>query len=72
MGGCRVYVGGLNHRVKVRDLERFFRRFRKLRDVVIKNGFGFVVIVWGIQRIFDDRDASDAVYEMNVVNYLGG
>ncbi|RXG59646.1 Serine/arginine-rich splicing factor 4 [Armadillidium vulgare] len=65
MGGCRVYVGGLNHRVKVRDLEKFFRRFRKLRDVVIKNGFGFV-------EFDDDRDASDAVYEMNGRELLGG
>lgn len=64
MVGSRVYVGGLNNRVRVKDLERFFRKYRKLRDIVIKNGFGFV-------EFDDERDASDAVYEMNGRELLG-
>lgn len=43
MGGTRVYVGGLGHRVTERDLEKFFRDYGRLRDIIIKNGFGFVV-----------------------------
>ncbi|KAH7934050.1 hypothetical protein HPB49_020896 [Dermacentor silvarum] len=54
----RVYVGHLSYRVRERDLERFFRGFGKIREVLLKNGFGFVE--------FDDhRDADDAVYELN-------
>ena len=43
MVGSRVYVGGLSYRVSERDLDRFFRSYGRLRDIVIKNGFGFVV-----------------------------
>lgn len=43
MVGTRVYVGGLSYRVGERDLERFFRGYGRLRDIVIKNGFAFVV-----------------------------
>lgn len=64
MVGTRVYVGGLSYRVGERDLERFFRGFGRLRDIVIKNGFAFVE--------FDDhRDADDAVYEMNGKDLMG-
>ena len=42
--GTRVYIGGLPYRVKERDIERFFRGYGKLREVLIKNGYGFVVI----------------------------
>ena len=45
--GTRVYIGGLPYRVKERDIERFFRGYGKLREVLIKNGYGFVVsITW--------------------------
>ncbi|CAL4066660.1 unnamed protein product, partial [Meganyctiphanes norvegica] len=64
MVGTRVYVGGLSYRVGEKDLERFFRGYGRLRDIVIKNGFGFVE--------FDDhRDADDAVYEMNGRDLMG-
>lgn len=54
----RVYIGHLSYRVRERDLEKFFRGFGKIREVLLKNGFGFVE--------FDDyRDADDAVYELN-------
>lgn len=64
MVGSRVYVGGLPHGTSERDLERFFRGFGRMRDVLIKNGYGFVE--------FDDhRDADDAVYELNGKKLLG-
>jgi len=56
--GTRVYIGRLSHRARERDVEDFFRGFGKIRDVILKNGYGFVE--------FDDhRDADDAVYELN-------
>ncbi|KAK8762305.1 hypothetical protein V5799_026434 [Amblyomma americanum] len=60
----RVYVGRLNYEVRERDLERFFKGFGRIREISIKNGFGFVE--------FDDhRDADDAVYELNGKELLG-
>lgn len=55
---ARVYVGNLPHRVTERDIESFFRGFGRLREVILKNGFGFV-------EFEDNRDADDAVYELN-------
>lgn len=77
--GTRVYIGGLPYRVKERDVERFFRGYGKLREVLIKNGYGFVVSVMPstsffrhyqlntrvLQEFEDYRDADDAVYELN-------
>nr|XP_045589665.1 serine/arginine-rich splicing factor 4-like [Procambarus clarkii] len=54
----------LSYRVGERDLDRFFRSYGSLRDIVIKKGFGFV-------EFDDDRDADDAVYEMNGKELLG-
>jgi arginine/serine-rich splicing factor 4/5/6 len=54
----RVYIGNLSSRASERDVEDFFRGFGKIRDVILKSGFGFVE--------FDDtRDAADAVEELN-------
>nr|CAB3266593.1 serine/arginine-rich splicing factor 5 [Phallusia mammillata] len=56
--GPRVYVGRLSHRARESDVERFFRGFGKIRDIMLKNGFGFVE--------FDDlRDAEDAIHDLN-------
>lgn len=43
MVGSRVYVGGLPFGVRERDLEKFFKGFGRIRDILIKNGYGFVV-----------------------------
>merc|ERR1712223_336889 len=61
----RVYVGGLNHRSREKDVERFFRKFGRIREISLKkNGFCFVE--------FDNyRDADDACYEMNGRDLLG-
>lgn len=43
MIGTRVYVGGLSYRVSERDIDKFFKGFSGVGDIVIKNGFAFVV-----------------------------
>lgn len=48
MVGSRVYVGGLPFGVRDRDLEKFFRGFGRIRDILIKNGYGFVVRIFFI------------------------
>ncbi|BFZ11918.1 hypothetical protein BsWGS_14956 [Bradybaena similaris] len=56
--GTRIYIGRLSHHAREKDVEKFFRSYGKIRDIMLKNGYGFVE--------FDDyRDADDAVYELN-------
>ena len=39
----RVYIGRLPYHSKEKDVERFFRGFGRIKDINLKNGFGFVV-----------------------------
>ncbi|CAB3404561.1 unnamed protein product [Caenorhabditis bovis] len=60
----RIYIGRLTSRTSERDVEHFFRGYGRIRDIVLKNGFGFVE--------FDDRrDAYDAIHDLNGKD-LGG
>jgi RNA recognition motif-containing protein len=43
MSTTRVYIGRLSSRASERDVEHFFRGYGRIRDIVLKNGFGFVV-----------------------------
>ncbi|XP_045201045.1 serine-arginine protein 55-like [Mercenaria mercenaria] len=64
MSGSKLYVGRLASDTREKDLERFFKGYGRLKDVAMKNGYGFVE--------FDDpRDADDAVYELNGKELLG-
>lgn len=60
----RVFLGRLPRDCKERDVEKFFRGFGRIREINLKNGFGFVE--------FDDyKDADDAVYELNHKEFMG-
>jgi RNA recognition motif-containing protein len=39
----RVYVGGIHAKTRERDLEKFFNKYGRLREILLKNGYGFVV-----------------------------
>lgn len=60
----RVFVGGLTYKVRERDLEKFFRKYGRIKEVSMKNGYSFV-------EFEDYRDAEDAVYEMNGKDLMG-
>jgi len=54
----QIYVAGFSRRTNEDDLEDSFRKYGKIRDVVIKKGYAFIE--------FDDyRDAEDAVDDMD-------
>lgn len=57
--GTRVYVGKLPYDVRERDLEKFFKGYGRVREILMKEGFAFVE--------FDDyRDAgkSSLIYAL--------
>lgn len=39
----RLYLGRLPSSVRESDIERFFKGFGKIREIILKDGFGFVV-----------------------------
>ena len=41
--GTRVYIGGLSSHAREKDVERFFKNYGRLKDIMLKNGYGFVV-----------------------------
>lgn len=61
---CRVYLGRLPYGTREKDVDKFFRSYGKLREVNLKNGYGFV-------EFEDPRDADDAVYECNGREMMG-
>ena len=41
--GTRVYVGRLPYDVRERDVEKFFKGYGRVREILMKDGFAFVV-----------------------------
>lgn len=60
----RVYVGHIPYEARERDIERFFKGYGRIREILLKRGFAFV-------ELGDPRDADDAVYELNGRSMLG-
>ena len=44
--GTRVFIGRLSYHAREKDVERFFRGYGRIRDVMLKNGYGFVVRIF--------------------------
>jgi len=64
-GGCRVFLGNLPSDIRVGDIEKFFKDFGKVRNVLIKNG------KYAFAEFDDYKDADDAVYDLNGRVLLG-
>ncbi|RUP47807.1 hypothetical protein BC936DRAFT_145314 [Jimgerdemannia flammicorona] len=60
----RVYLGRLSRDARERDVERLFKGYGDIREVNIKNGFGFV-------EFRDHKDAEDVVYDFHGKEFLG-
>ncbi|KRX99680.1 Serine-arginine protein 55 [Trichinella pseudospiralis] len=64
MESTRVYVGQLTSDIRENDLENFFKGYGRIREITLKNGYGFVE--------FDERrDADDAVHDLNGKPLMG-
>ncbi|KAG0283851.1 serine arginine-rich splicing factor [Linnemannia gamsii] len=60
----RVYLGHLSRDASDRDIEQLFKNCGHIREVTLKNGFGFVD--------FDDsKDADNAVHDFHGKDFLG-
>ncbi|KAG0089459.1 hypothetical protein BGZ93_009181 [Podila epicladia] len=60
----RVYVGRLSRDASDRDVEDVFRDYGRIREVTLKNGFGFV-------EFNNPRDAESAVRGMDGKRFMG-
>ncbi|KAH8547717.1 hypothetical protein BGW37DRAFT_509997 [Umbelopsis sp. PMI_123] len=60
----RVYLGRLARDCRDRDIEKLFRGYGDIREINLKNGFGFV-------EFRDNRDAEDVVYDFHGKEFLG-
>jgi RNA recognition motif-containing protein len=49
-GGTNVYVGRIADRTRERDLEDLFGKYGRIRNIILKRGYGFVVIYPQIGR----------------------
>lgn len=62
--GCRVFLGNISDSARERDVQRFVKGYGKVREVTLKNGYGFIE--------FDDRrDADDAVHDLDGEDLMG-
>jgi len=61
---CCVYMGNVAADCREDDIEDFFYKFGKIRQVMIKRGYAFATFE-------DERDAEDAVRELNGKKLLG-
>ncbi|ORZ17440.1 hypothetical protein BCR41DRAFT_370251 [Lobosporangium transversale] len=60
----RVYLGHLSRDASDRDIENLFKSYGRIREVTLKNGFGFV-------EFSETKDAEDAVYDLNGKEFMG-
>ncbi|OLY82910.1 Serine/arginine-rich splicing factor 4 [Smittium mucronatum] len=68
----RLYVGGLPFDARERDVEKLFKGYGEIRDIVLLKGFGFVKYHFIILQEFrDKRDAEDAMYRFNGKDFMG-
>ena len=47
----RVYVGGLSHRTREKDIERFFRKFGRIREISLKVSYWFLFTYYGVNNL---------------------
>jgi len=60
----RLYVGHIPYEANEKDVERFFKGYGKIRDILVKKGFAFV-------ELEDSRACDDAIHDLNGKSLMG-
>ncbi|KAJ3385874.1 hypothetical protein HDU92_002812 [Lobulomyces angularis] len=60
----RIYIGRLSRDAQVEDVEKLCAKFGEIKEVNLKNGFGFV-------EYYSNRNAEDATDELNSTEFFG-
>ncbi|KAJ1748610.1 Serine/arginine-rich splicing factor 6 [Coemansia sp. RSA 1821] len=60
----RLFVGRLPRDVRERDLERLFKGYGEIRDICLRQGFGFV-------EFRERRDAEDVIHDFDGRDFMG-
>jgi len=58
MSECKVYLGNLSYDTGERDIEKFLKGYGRVRNISVKEGFGFA-------EFEDRRDAEDVVKDLD-------
>jgi len=58
MSECKVYLGNLSYDTGERDIEKFLKGYGRIRNISLKEGFGFA-------EFEDRRDAEDVVKDLD-------
>jgi arginine/serine-rich splicing factor 4/5/6 len=58
MSDAKVYLGNLSYDIRERDLEKFLKGYGRIRNISVKEGYGFA-------EFEDRRDAEDAVKDLD-------
>lgn len=71
--GTRVYVGRLPYDVRERDIEKFFKGYGRIREVLMKDGFAFVVSIFSksipdIDRFFSRNSMTTVMLMTQFMN----
>jgi len=57
-GDYKVYLGNISEDTRDRDVEKFFKGYGRIRNIVLKGTYGFC-------EFEDLRDAQDAVKDLD-------
>jgi len=60
----KAYVGNLNQKTKMEDLDQLFSRYGQIKKIEIKFGFGFI-------EYTDHKDAEDAISKLDGFLFMG-
>ena len=71
MSGHRVYIGNIPHDSRESDLEKFFKGYGKIREVVLKIAFDVDQRSYAFVEFEESRDAKDATYDLNKKDMRG-
>jgi len=64
MSEAKIYLGNLSYDARERDLEKFLKGYGRIRNLQLKEGYGFA-------EFEDKRDAEDAVKDLDGTNLDG-